>query len=467
MSNLEYYLHAFNGSFAQERFSALRLFAVTALLLISPVNCWALNVEESRHLLLRAGFGAQPELLQRVSKLKKSQAVNYLLNQQSSFAVAPNCVKDKLLDRKERSDMSVDQRKLYLKSMRQCSREFRRWYLEQLINDNAVLANQMGLFWHNHFTSSLRKVKASQLMYGQHLSIEENALGSFAKLLKAMVNDPAMLVYLDNVKNKKTRPNENLGRELLELFTLGEGNYSEVDVLAAAKALTGLRLNSNYQSRVLSKLHDSSAKTIFVNTIIRSADDLVEALLAHPKTSVHITRAIWQHFVSVVDEKQVAQLAKVFARDWDIKQLVHGILNSEQFWQDSGKMIKSPVELVVGSVKTFQGLKIPPRRLMRMLNEMGQVLFDPPNVKGWPKGRDWLDANKYLVRANLMDQLARAISSNMAVMGAPYCSAEKMASLAAVPMPSSEQNLGINNNMAGSCQQQLTQLVTDPIWQLK
>jgi len=125
------------------------------------------------------------------------------------------------------------------------------------------------------------------------------------------------------------------------------------------------------------------------------------------------------------------------------------------------------VELVVGSVKTFQGLKIPPRRLMRMLNEMGQVLFDPPNVKGWPKGRDWLDANKYLVRANLMDQLARAISSNMAVMGAPYCSAEKMGSLAAVPMPSSGQDMETNDNMANSCQQQLTQLVTDPIWQLK
>ena len=467
MSNLEYYLHAFNGSFAQERFSALRLFAVTALLLISPVNSWALNVEESKHLLLRAGFGAQPELLQRVSKLKKSQAVNYLLNQQSSFAVAPNCVKDKLLDRKERSDMSVDQRKLYLKSMRQCSREFRRWYLEQLINDNAVLANQMGLFWHNHFTSSLSKVKASKLMYGQHLSIEKNALGSFAKLLKAMVNDPAMLVYLDNVKNRKVKPNENLGRELLELFTLGEGNYTEADVLSAAKALTGLGLNSDFQSQVRSNLHDGSAKTIFVDTTIRSADDLVAALLAHPHTSRHISRAIWQHFISEVDEQQVLQLANVFARDWDIKQLVHGILNSNQFWQDSGKIIKSPVELVVGSVKTFQGIKIQPKRLERMISSMGQVLFDPPNVKGWPKDRDWLDTNKFIVRSNVMDKLARAISKNMAVIGAPFCTAEKIASLATIPMPSSEPDVQASSSMMGNCQQQLTQLVTDPIWQLK
>jgi uncharacterized protein (DUF1800 family) len=282
-----------------------------------------------------------------------------------------------------------------------------------------------------------------------------------------MVNDPAMLVYLDNVNNSKVKPNENLGRELLELFTLGEGNYSEADVLAASKALTGLGLNSNYQSQVRSKLHDNSAKTIFTDTTIRSADDLVTALLAHPQTSLHITRSIWRHFVSEVDEGQVAQLAKVFARDWNIKQLVHGILDSDQFWQDSGKMIKSPVELVVGSVKTFQGIKIPSKRLTKMLSEMGQILFDPPNVKGWPKDRDWVDTNKFIVRSNLMDQLARAISSNMAVIGAPYCSSEKIASLAAIPIPNSKQNIQVGNKMSGNCQQQLTQLVTDPIWQLK
>jgi len=449
------------------RISALKSLALAVFLLISPVNSWALSAEEGKHLLLRAGFGAQPDLLQQISKLNRSQAVNYLLNQQPSFGVVPSCVNAKLLDRKARRKLSADKRKAYRKSRGNCNREFRSWYLEQLIVDEAVLANQMGLFWHNHFTSSLSKVKASKLMYGQHLSIEKNALGSFAKLLKAMVNDPAMLVYLDNVKNRKVKPNENLGRELLELFTLGEGNYTESDVLSAAKALTGLGLNSDFQSQVRSNLHDGSAKTIFVDTTIRSADDLVAALLAHPHTSRHISRAIWQHFISEVDEQQVLQLANVFARDWDIKQLVHGILNSDQFWQDSGKMIKSPVELVVGSVKTFQGIKIQPKRLERMISSMGQVLFDPPNVKGWPKDRDWLDTNKFIVRSNVMDKLARAISKNMAVIGAPFCTAEKIASLTTIPMPSSEPDMKASSSMMGNCQQQLTQLVTDPIWQLK
>jgi len=130
-------------------------------------------------------------------------------------------------------------------------------------------------------------------------------------------------------------------------------------------------------------------------------------------------------------------------------------------------MIKSPVELVVGSIKIFQGIKVPTKRLSKMLSEMGQILFDPPNVKGWPKNRDWVDTNKFIVRSNSMDQLARAISSNMAVIGAPYCTAEKIASLAAVPVPSSEPDMQANNSMMSNCQQQLTQLVTDPTWQLK
>jgi len=467
MSNLEDYLQGPNDSIAQGHISVLKSVVLAVLLLIAPVNGWALSTEEGKHLLLRAGFGAQPELLHKISEMKRSQAVDYLLSQHPSFAVVPSCVNNKLLDRQARRKLNADQRKAYRRSLGKCNREFRDWYLEQLITDKAVLANQMGLFWHNHFTSSLRKVKASQLMYQQHLSIEKNALGSFAKLLKAMVNDPAMLVYLDNVNNSKAKPNENLGRELLELFTLGEGNYSEADVLAASKALTGLGLNSNYQSQVRSKLHDSSAKTIFSDTTIRSADDLVTALLAHPQTALHITRSIWQHFVSEIDEEQVTQLAKVFATQWDIEQLVHGILNSDQFWQDSGKMIKSPVELVVGSIKIFQGIKVPTKRLSKMLSEMGQILFDPPNVKGWPKNRDWVDTNKFIVRSNSMDQLARAISSNMAVIGAPYCTAEKIASLAAVPVPSSEPDMQANNSMMSNCQQQLTQLVTDPTWQLK
>jgi len=130
-------------------------------------------------------------------------------------------------------------------------------------------------------------------------------------------------------------------------------------------------------------------------------------------------------------------------------------------------MIKSPVKLVVDRIKILQGITNPTKRLIKMLKEMGQVLFSPPNVKGWPKDRDWVDTNKFIVRSHLMDQLARAISSNMAVIGAPYCSSEKIASLAAISIPSSGQDMETNDNMANSCQQQLTQLVTDPIWQLK
>jgi len=427
-------------------------------------HAWALSPEESKHLLLRAGFGAKPTLLKRLSALNKKQSVDYLLKAQGSHAPLPSCMSEALPTRKERQAYTADQRRVVSKKRRVCANEFKAWYLQELINDEAVLSNQMGLFWHNHFTSSVRKVKAPQLIYQQHQRINEMALGDFSKLLMAMVKDPAMLIYLDNVNNSKQKPNENLGRELLELFTLGEGHYTEADVLSAAKALTGLGIDPNNYTAVLRKnRHDSSEKQIFNDQKIRSADDLVYAILAHPQTSKYIAKAIWLHFISKEDTAQINRIANTFAKDWNIAKLVTAVLSSEQFWQDSGQMFKSPVELTVGSAQLFKGLKISPKRLLKMQRDMGQNLFDPPNVKGWPKGKNWIDANKLLVRSLLTSQLARAISANMAQMGAPYCTG-KMTTLTALDV-TEMGNTG--NSMGGSCQKQLVKLVTDPSWQLK
>jgi len=439
----------------------LLLFSVAFLV---SSHSWALSLEESKHLLLRAGFGAKPAILQPLSALNKKQSIDYLLKAQGSHEPLPSCMGEMLPTRKERKAYTDDQRRVMSKKRRVCAKEFKAWYLQDLINDEAVLGNQMTLFWHNHFTSSLRKVKAPQLIYQQHQRINEMALGDFSKLLMAMVKDPAMLIYLDNVNNSKQKPNENLGRELLELFTLGEGHYTEADVLSAAKALTGLGIDpNNYTSVLRNNRHDTSEKRIFNDQQIRSADDLVQAILAHPQTSKYITKEIWLHFISKEDTTQINRIAKKFAKDWDIAKLVAAVLNSEQFWQDSGQMFKSPVELTVGSAQLFKGLKISPARLLKMQRDMGQNLFDPPNVKGWPKGKNWIDANKLLIRSQLTSQLARAISANMAQMGAPYCSGS-MASLTALDVPEMDS---AENNMGGNCQRQLVKLVTDPSWQLK
>jgi uncharacterized protein (DUF1800 family) len=444
-----------------DRLKTLLLFFLTFFVFS---HSWALSVGESKHLLFRAGFGAKPVILKQLSALNKKQAIDYLLAVQGSHEPLPNCMNVVLPTRKERKAYSADQRRLAGKERRICANEFKEWYLQDLINDEAVLSNQMTLFWHNHFTSSVRKVKAPQLIYLQHQRINAMALGDFSKLLMAMVKDPAMLIYLDNVNNSKQKPNENLGRELLELFTLGEGHYTEADVLSAAKALTGLGIDpNNYTSVLRENRHDNSEKRIFNDQKIRSADDLVHAILAHPQTSRHITNAIWLHFISKEDNEQINRIAKTFTKDWSIAKLVTAVLSSEQFWQDAGQMFKSPVELTVGSAQLFKGLKVSPKRLLKMQRDMGQNLFDPPNVKGWPKGENWIDANKLLVRSQLTSQLARAISANMAQMGAPYCSGS-MATLTALDVPKMDST---ENSMGGNCQKQLVKLVTDPSWQLK
>ncbi|NQZ33553.1 MAG: DUF1800 domain-containing protein [Oceanospirillaceae bacterium] len=428
-------------------------------------NSWALSVEDNKHLLLRAGFGAKPSLLNELENLNRTQAIKYLLDEKSQFAKVPSCVNNKIPTRKMRKAYSKDQKKAAQKANRQCARSLKAWYLAQLIESDAVLANQMNLLWHNHFTSSLKKVKSVQLIYRQHQTIKQHALGDFSALLMAMVKDPAMLIYLDNVNNTKAKPNENLGRELLELFSLGEGNYGEADIVSASKALTGLGIDPvKYQSIVRKKRHDNSVKQIFDGTKIRSADDLVAAILAQPQTANYIVTVIWQHFISQEDPAQIQQLAKTFSKDWNIKALLGKILNSEQFWRDQGQMFKSPLELVAGSAQLFQGLKIPNKRMLGLMNQMGQNLFDPPNVKGWPKGKDWLDENKLVIRMNLSNQLARAISSNMAVMGAPYCTGNKITALSALPLPPPSES---NNAMSSSCQKQLAKIVTAPSWQLK
>ncbi len=323
----------------------------------------------------------------------------------------------------------------------------------------------MALFWHNHFTSSIKKVKAVPLIYAQHSKIQTLAVGNFAELLKAMVNDPAMLIYLDNINNSKAKPNENLARELLELFTLGEGNYTEQDVLSAARALTGLSVERNKYQRIFRhNRHDNSQKVIFEQQLINDSDDLIQAILNNPDTAIHITRSIWMHFISSVNERQIKRLADDFSRDWDIKKLLKSILLSPDFWQDGGQMFKSPIELVVGSAKLFQLEGLASKRTVKRLSKMGQNLFDPPNVKGWPRGKNWIDENKLILRSQFTDQLARAVASNMVELTAIYCSAEQMVNLTAVAALTLSTS---TEGMLSQCPQQLSDLITDPSWQLK
>lgn len=436
-----------------------------ALLLFSCLSATvahALSVAESRHLLLRAGFGPESALMQQLAPLSREQAVQFLLTELPVMLPIPDCVAEQIPDAATRKRWSAEQRMDYQKSIRVCGRELKRWYVRQLVSDKAVLNEQMTLFWHNHFTTGLKKVREPQLLWRQHQLLQRQALGRFDHLLLEILRDPAMLIYLDNVNNRKQKPNENLARELLELFTLGEGHYSEQDIREVARALTGQTIDrTTYDSVLRLRQHDKGDKTFLGVTGKFGVEGIADVILHQPETATYITRKIWLNFISEPDDNEIRRLAVEFSRSWDIAQLVRDILLSSQFWQDQAQMIKSPVDLVVGSAHVLSRRMLPDQGIPNLLARMGQDLFDPPNVKGWSGGTDWVDASRLLVRTGFGERITRALADEAMMSELAYiCGADGVSMLSALPLidPAWE---------GASCQQQLDALVTDPVWQLK
>jgi uncharacterized protein (DUF1800 family) len=271
----------------------------------------------------------------------------------------------------------------------------------------------MTLFWHNHFVSSQQKVKVALLMYRQNVTLRENALGNFGTLLHAVARDPAMVIYLDNAQNRKGTPNENFAREVMELFTLGEGHYGEQDIKEAARAFTGWSLDRDTgRFRFRPFIHDYGQKTVLGRTGNLDGDDVLDVLLSKPETAEFVTRKLWREFVSPdPDEREVKRIAARF-RDshYDIKVALQAMLTSEAFYaaENRGTLIKSPVDLVVGTMRQFGMRPSEAIPFAVAAAGMGQNLFGPPNVKGWPGGEAWINASTLLARKAFLDRLFRA-----------------------------------------------------------
>jgi len=271
----------------------------------------------------------------------------------------------------------------------------------------------MTLFWHNHFVSGQQKVKLAVLMYRQNVTLRANALGSFGDLLHAIARDPAMVIYLDNAQNRKGTPNENFAREVMELFTLGEGNYSEQDIKEAARAFTGWSLDRETGQFMFRRfIHDYGAKTVLGKSGNLDGDDVLDILLSRPETAQFVTRKLWREFVSPdPDEAEVKRIAARF-RDsrYDIKVALQALLTSESFYaaENRGVLVKSPVDLVVGTMRQFGMQPGQPVPFAVAAAGMGQNLFSPPNVKGWPGGEAWINASTLLARKQFLDRLFRA-----------------------------------------------------------
>jgi uncharacterized protein (DUF1800 family) len=293
------------------------------------------------------------------------------------------------------------------------------WWLYGMLHSGHPLREKLTLFWHNHFATSIAKVQDPKLMFRQNCLLREHALGKFGPFLQAMSKDAAMLIWLDSNTNVKSRPNENYARELMELFSLGAGNYTERDIREAARAFTGWRTDGAgfaFDAR----LHDGGSKTVLRQTGAWDGGDVVRIVLGQPAAARFLVRKLYRFFVSeTVDppDSLLEPLYESFRKsDYDIAELVRTILASRIFYsvQAFRQRVKGPVEYMLGAVQAVYrrygeadaGYRsLPQRLLVGWLDAMGQSLFAPPNVKGWPGGPSWLNTSTVLERDNFAEAL--------------------------------------------------------------
>lgn len=367
----------------------------------------ALTVAEACHLSRRTGFCAQPKIVEAlISFDSREDAIDALLTQSSSLIDLPEWHDTTPFGKTAAPEQKQRNKQL----RRQMSAELKYWWFQQMVSNTSSVQEKMTLFWANHFTSSLKKVKWPPALLAQNLLLREHALGNFGDLLNGILRDPAMLLYLDNANSKKGAPNENLARELMELFTLGEGNYSETDVKELSRALTGASVNRRTgQYSFRRRAHDSGEKTILGNTGNFTPSDVAALLLEQPTLPHFICEKVWRFIVGTsIDALMLDELATHFSQsNFNIADMVKRILVHPDFWSSQGLIIKSPMELIVGSTQLFELPLAPIRQFISTSRALGQDLFDPPHVKGWAEGRAWYNTSTLATREKVASFVAR------------------------------------------------------------
>lgn len=392
--------------------------------------------DQARHLLWRAGFGGTPEQIQTLVGWGLEKSVDYLVNPQkvpfedpraSSFDgnIHREATEEERLAYRRAQQQGDEEALARLRLERQRRerndreqmREAQKWWLKRMIETPRPLEEKMTLFWHGHFATSFRKVENSYHMLQQNAMFRTHALGNFGDLLFGIIRDPAMLAYLDNQRSSIRQPNENLARELMELFSLGEGNYSEKDIKEGARALTGHTFEGN-EFRFVDRNHDKGSKSILGKSGNLDGDDFVRAILESRDCSRFLAIKLYRHFIGDVPlsgegldparRAYINRLASTILESrYELRPVLRRLFISEHFYHPSNmhEQIKSPVQLVVGSVRSL----LTPVRDLSVLNDaldlMGQSLFFPPSVKGWDGGRSWINTSTLFVRQNIMAYL--------------------------------------------------------------
>jgi uncharacterized protein (DUF1800 family) len=362
------------------------------------------NLKQVKHLFARAGFGMRLDDMKAYENVALKHAVKTLLN-----ATDPNGA---LTAVKGNTDYAAlmkgdkEARKMFMQQQRQEEKDMNIAWINKMIYSNAALQEKMTLFWHNHFACRTNNAYYAQQLNNIH---RDNALGSFKTMLFQVAESPAMLQFLNNQQNQKNHPNENFAREVMELFTIGRGNYTETDVKESARAFTGYGFNKDGGFVMRRLLHDDGQKTFLGKTGNFNGEDIMNMLLEKRETAHFICNKLYKYLVNETpDPEHVKAMADVFYdADYEIKPLLEYVFTSDWFYNDknTGNLVKAPVEFLVGLSRQFYITYDRPEVLLQFQKVLGQVLFYPPNVAGWPGGRNWIDSSSLMYRLKIPSTL--------------------------------------------------------------
>ncbi|MCS6884189.1 MAG: DUF1800 domain-containing protein [Acidobacteriota bacterium] len=358
------------------------------------------NERTVAHLLRRVGFSATQEDIKFYLGLGKEKSIDYLLNYEA-------------IDDSE-VEKIIEQSKLNLEKLIGIAVE----WLIRMVYTKRPLQEKMTLFWHGHFATAFYKVNEARLMRNQISMLRRLALGNFEQLLLEVSKDPAMILWLDNNTNTKGNPNENYARELLELFSMGVGTYTEEDVKEVARAFTGWTVNrrNNYAFTFDERKHDFGQKTILGQTGPFNGDDVVRIVAAQEATSRFIPKKLFEFFVYPSPKSStIDRLSQTYkSSNYSIKEVMRAILTSEEFYSQKAfyALVKSPIEYVVGTLRMLKAKlatgnagELGLRDIFTTLSAQGQILYSPPSVKGWDPGLAWINTATLLERYNYANSL--------------------------------------------------------------
>jgi uncharacterized protein (DUF1800 family) len=398
---------------------------------MKPLSASKWDFACAAHLLNRAGFGAPPAGIERLMSFGPEAAVSFLVD----YEKIPDPTSDPAWAKPdpERArrllalrNAPAEQRQQMQKEEQQLQRdrmiELRGWWLQRMAKGPRPLQEKMTLFWHGHFATSTEKVRDAYYMWRQNELFRRLATGNWLEMLIEVAKDPAMLIWLDQAQSRKEHPNENFAREVMELFALGEGHYTEKDIAEAARALTGWSLDRDTQKFVdRPNAHDNGIKTVLGLTGNLDGADVLKQIVAQPQAALFITAKLWNFFAGEMPSPSLnAALADIFRRGGnDFKPVLRAMFLAEEFYDPSivRNQVKSPVQWLVGSVRVLECELPPPLVSANLIRSLGQDLFAPPNVKGWDGGLAWITTNNLLARYNQAATIVQgdiSIAANMA-----------------------------------------------------